>query len=117
MKNGQLKPGYNAQISTSNQFVVNYTVHQNPTDTKTLIPHVAQHKAMYGEGPEVQVADAGYGSEENYQYLEQMGVEAYITVTLIRSKKQTSPLNTLLRRSICITTLRLMYSSVLWGSR
>src|SRR5665647_3399589 len=25
MKNGQLKPGYNVQISTSNQFIVNYT--------------------------------------------------------------------------------------------
>ncbi len=39
MKNGQLKPGYNVQISTNNQFIVNYSIHQNPTDTKTLIPH------------------------------------------------------------------------------
>ena len=29
MKNGQLKPGYNVQISTSNQFIVNYTIHAN----------------------------------------------------------------------------------------
>jgi transposase len=78
MKNGQLKPGYNVQISTNNQFVVNYSLHQNPADTKTLIPHVQQHKAMYDEVPEVQVADAGYGSEENYQYLQQQNVEAYI---------------------------------------
>jgi transposase len=78
MKNGQLKPAYNAQISTNNQFVVNYSLHQNPADTKTLIPHVEQHKAMYGEVPEVQVADAGYGSEENYQYLHNQNVEAYI---------------------------------------
>jgi len=78
MKNGQLKPGYNAQISTSNQFVVNYSLHQNPTDTKTLIPHMEQHKAMYDEVPEVQVADAGYGSEENYQYLQQQNIKAYI---------------------------------------
>ena len=27
MKNGQLKPGYNVQISTSRQFIVNYTLH------------------------------------------------------------------------------------------
>ena len=38
MQNGQLKPGYNAQISTENQIIVNYTLHQNPTDTKTLKP-------------------------------------------------------------------------------
>ncbi|SPZ88045.1 Transposase domain (DUF772) [Sphingobacterium multivorum] len=36
MKNGQLKPGYNIQISTSNQYIVNYTIHPTPTDTTTL---------------------------------------------------------------------------------
>jgi transposase len=78
MKNGQLKPGYNVQISTSDQIVVNYSLHQNATDTKTLIPHVEQYKELYNEVPEVQVADAGYGSEENYQYLQQHNIEAYI---------------------------------------
>lgn len=28
MMNVQLKPAYNAQISTENQFIVNYTIHQ-----------------------------------------------------------------------------------------
>lgn len=78
MRNGQLKPGYNAQISTNNQFVVNYSLHPNPGDTKTLIPHLEQYKKLYDMLPEVQVADAGYGSEENYQYLDKQGVEAYI---------------------------------------
>jgi transposase len=78
MKNGQLKPGYNAQISTHNQFVVNYSLHSNPTDTKTLIPHLEQHKKLYKTLPNVQVADAGYGSEENYLYLQKQGVQAYI---------------------------------------
>jgi len=78
MRNGQLKPGYNVQISTNNQFVVNYSLHPNPTDTKTLIPHLEQYKNLYNSLPEVQVADAGYGSEENYQYLHKQGIEAYI---------------------------------------
>lgn len=81
MKNGQLKPGYNAQISTNNQFVVNYSLHPNPTDTKTLIPHLEQYKRLYNQLPQVQVSDAGYGSEENYQYLHKQGVEAYIKPT------------------------------------
>lgn len=81
MKNGQLKPGYNAQISTNNQFVVNYSLHPNPTDTQTLIPHLEQYKKLYSTLPRVQVADAGYGSEENYQYLDKQGVEAYIKPT------------------------------------
>ena len=33
MKNGQLKPGYNIQIATENQFITNYAVYQRPTDT------------------------------------------------------------------------------------
>jgi transposase len=74
----QVKPGYNVQISTSNQFVVNYTLHTNPTDTKTLIPHLKVHKKLYGHLPQVQVTDAGYSSHENYQYLETNGTEAYI---------------------------------------
>ena len=49
MQNGQLKPGYNAQISTENQIIVNYTFHQNPTDTKTLKPHLENLKETYGE--------------------------------------------------------------------
>lgn len=78
MRNGQLKPGYNVQISTNSQFVVNYTLHTNPTDTKTLIPHLKAHQKLYGHLPQVQVTDAGYGSQENYQYLQNKGVEAYI---------------------------------------
>lgn len=78
MKNGQLKPGYNLQASTSNQYIVNYTLHSNPTDTLTLPAHVENHKALYGEVPEVLVADAGYGSEQNLAWLEGNGIEAYV---------------------------------------
>lgn len=78
MKNGQLKAGYNVQISSNNQYVVNYSIHQKPTDTTTLPSHMAMHKAKYGINPEVVVADAGYGSEENYTYLENNGIESYI---------------------------------------
>lgn len=90
MKNGQLKPGYNVQISTCDQIIVNYSLHQNPTDTKTLIPHVQQHKAMYGELPQVQVADGGYGSEENYQYLKEQSVEAYIKHNYFDKEQKTN---------------------------
>lgn len=78
MLNGQLKPGYNVQLSTNNQIIVNYSLHTNPTDTKTLIPHLQQYKKLYGALPAVQVADAGYGSEENYQYLDNHQIEAYV---------------------------------------
>lgn len=78
MKNGQLKPGYNVQISTHNQFIVNYSHHQNPTDTTTLPSHLEQFEKLYGQLPQKVTADAGYGSEENYTFLEQHSIEAFI---------------------------------------
>ena len=43
MRNGQLKPAYNVQISTNNQYIASYSIHQNTTDTNTLITHVQEH--------------------------------------------------------------------------
>src|SRR5476651_1750362 len=82
MKNGQLKPGYNVQISTSNQFIVNYTIHSNPTDTTTFPAHIAQHEASFGKAPKVVTADAGYGSEENYTLLEKKEVTAFVKYSM-----------------------------------
>jgi transposase len=78
MRNGQLKPGYNVQISTEQQFITNVTVHQNRTDTATLPEHLDHFQALHGRDPEVVVADAGYGSEENYHELEARGCTAYV---------------------------------------
>ena len=78
MKNGQLKPGYNIQISTSNQCIVNYTIHPNPTDTRTLESHINQHEKSYGKSPKSITADAGYGSEENYNILEQKEIRSFV---------------------------------------
>ncbi|MHA7967594.1 IS1182 family transposase [Paenibacillus sp. CAU 1782] len=68
MKNGQLKPGYNVQMATENQFVLFYSLHQRPTDTRCLIPHMEQLAASSLPMPKTVIADAGYGSEENYLY-------------------------------------------------
>ena len=78
MLNGQLKPGYNWQISTQNQYILGYTIHQTTNDTTTLQPHLESLKKNLGKMPDVLVADAGYGSEENYEYLERNDVEAFV---------------------------------------
>ncbi len=69
-ENGQLKPGYNLQISTSDQYILNYGLYFNPTDTLTLPSHVEQMIEMYEHSPNKLGADAVYGSEENYEFLE-----------------------------------------------
>lgn len=78
MGNGQLKAGYNVQAGTENQFIVDTTVHQRPGDTACAIPRCEHVKDRVGHLPAVFVADAGYGSEENYAYLEGEGVDAYV---------------------------------------
>lgn len=69
MRNGQTKPAYNLQIMTNSQFVLGYCLKPNPTDTRTLIPFLQQLQSQGVLGKSI-VADAGYGSEANYQYIE-----------------------------------------------
>ena len=78
MKNGQLKPSYNAQASSEEQFVTYFSIHQTPGDTTCLIPHLDGFKKAYDTQSQEIVADAAYGSEENYEYLEAQQIEAYV---------------------------------------
>lgn len=87
MRNGQLKPGYNVQIGTENQFILGYSVHQRPTDTRCLIPHLEKVKSQLGKLPGVVIADAGYGGEENYDYLEQNKISAIVKYSTYHREK------------------------------
>src|SRR5699024_1305264 len=66
MRNGQLKAGYNLQIATEGQYALAYDIFPNPTDTRTFIPFLNTIEKDYFELPKYIVADAGYGSEQNY---------------------------------------------------
>jgi transposase len=73
------KPAYNVQMGTEGQFNVGFSVHGRAGDTTCLIPHLEQvRKNLHGVLPEKIVADAAYGSEENYAYLEQHGAENFL---------------------------------------
>ena len=78
MGNGQLKPGYNLQIGTENQFVTNYALYPNPTDTLTLPSFLDHGKELTGTHPEACTADSGYGSEANYDYMEANHITPYV---------------------------------------
>lgn len=78
MNNGQTKPGYNLQISAENQFITDFALFPNPTDTLTLIPFFNSFLDRYGHLPSVAVADSGYGSEENYRFMDEADMEAYV---------------------------------------
>jgi len=90
MQNGQLKPAYNLQISTNKQFILHYSIHPNPTDTKTLESHLQGFKESYHKVPKELVADAGYGSEENYNLLKSNKSLCEIQLLQERSKIRTN---------------------------
>ena len=72
------KPAYNVQMGTENQFVVGFSLHQRAGDTSCLIPHMEKVRQRLGRLPKNIVADAGYGSEENYAYLKQHQLGNYV---------------------------------------
>jgi len=78
MKNGQLKPGYNLQVSSNNQYITHYSIHQATTDSTTLPQHLNDFVQQHQITPDAVTADAGYGSEENYQYLADQNITAYV---------------------------------------
>ena len=88
MKNGQLKPGYNIQIATENQFITNYAVYARPTDTLTLIPFLESFEKRYGRQSRVIVADSGYGSEQNYEYLFSHNLTPYVKYNMFHREQR-----------------------------
>lgn len=87
MQNGQLKPAYNWQISTANQYVTHYSIHQTTTDTTLLKEHLSGFQEQYQQMPESITADAGYGSEENYDFLQENKIESFVKFNLFHHEQ------------------------------
>lgn len=77
MRNAQLKPGYNVQIGVSKEYIMVIDAFQNGADQKTFKPLLEKYNLMYDNYPKYPVADAGYGSYDNYKYCESKGMEKY----------------------------------------
>ena len=72
MRNGQLKPGYNVNVATSNEFIIGTYISPDRSDVQTLIPFMEQLTTTYsGHVIEKTTVDSGYESEENYCWFEQ----------------------------------------------
>lgn len=78
MNNGQTKPGYNLQIGTEGQYMTNFGLYPNPGDTLTLPSFLTLGMARLGRLPQIICADSGYGSEENYEWMEKNGIQAFV---------------------------------------
>lgn len=77
MRNAQLKPGYNVQIGVSNEYIMVIDAFQNGSDFHTFKPLLEKYNLMYNHYPIYPVADAGYGSYDNYSYCIEKGMALY----------------------------------------
>jgi transposase len=77
-KTDNLLPSYNVMIGTEDQMIVNYSIHQNPSDTANLISHLEQLEKHTDEVPKNMMGDSAFGSEENYDALEKKEINNYL---------------------------------------
>ena len=88
MGNDQLLPAYNVQFGIADEYIAVADVNQYRSDMDCFVPLLEKFHETYGFYPQYPVADAGYGSYNNYIYCEQHGMKKYMKFTMF--KKETT---------------------------
>ena len=88
MGNDQLLPAYNVQVGIADEYIAVVDVNQYRSDMDCFIPLMNKFYTTYGFYPKYPVADAGYGSYNNYIFCGQHGMEKYMKFTMF--KKETT---------------------------
>lgn len=86
MGNDQLLPAYNLQLGICDEYIAVLDVKQYASDMDCFVPLMERFKEIYGFYPEYPVADAGYGSYNNYLYCEQTGMKKYMKFTMFKKE-------------------------------
>ena len=74
-QSGITRACYNCQIAVSDGIIINSNVYQTPGDTMTWQDFIERYKERTGSYPRWPVADAGYGSYDNYFFNIARGIE------------------------------------------
>lgn len=88
MGNDQLLPAYNLQTAVCDEYIAAVDVKPYASDMECFVPLMEKYHKIYGQYPKYPVADAGYGSYNNYLYCEEHGMEKYMKFTMF--KKETT---------------------------
>ena len=88
MGNDQLLPAYNLQAAVCDEYIAVVDVKPYASDMECFVPLMEKFHKIYGHYPKYPVADAGYGSYNNYLYCEGHGMEKYMKFTMF--KKETT---------------------------
>ena len=86
MGNDQLLPAYNMQIGVCDEYIAVVDAKQYASDMDCFVPLMDKFKTAYGQYPKYPVADAGYGSYNNYLFCEQNGIEKYMKFTMFEKE-------------------------------
>ena len=88
-RKGVITPSYNCQLAvTKGQILVGAEVVAEENDRRQLAPMVEQAEAILGEEVKEVIADSGYSSYDNYEYLSQKGKQGYIPDQYLEKVKQ-----------------------------
>lgn len=88
MGNDQLLPAYNVQAAICDEYIAVMDVKTYASDMDCFIPLMEKFHRIYGHYPKYPVADAGYGSYNNYLYCEEHGMEKYMKFTMFKKLTQ-----------------------------
>ena len=86
MGNDQLLPAYNVQLGICDEYIAVMDMKQYASDMECFVPLMEKFNNTYGFYPRYPVADAGYGSYNNYLYCEQKGMEKYMKFTMFKKE-------------------------------
>ena len=86
MGNDQLLPAYNIQIGVADEYIAAADVKQYRSDMGCFVALMEKFRQQYGFYPKYPIADAGYGSYNNYLYCEQHGMEKYMKFPMYRKE-------------------------------
>ena len=87
MKRKDFWNGYSPQIATENQIILASTVPNSAGDTQELIPVLKRIQELHVQQPKQVLADKGYASESNYEYLKQNWIDGYIPHPRLQGKQ------------------------------
>lgn len=86
MRNDQLLPAYNVQVGVADEYIAVVDVNQFRSDMDCFVPLMNRFKDTYGFYPKYPVADAGYGSYNNYIFCELNGMKKYMKFPMYKKE-------------------------------
>lgn len=86
MGNDQLLPAYNMQAAICDEYIAVIDAKPYASDVECFVPLMEKFKETYGHYPKYPVADAGYGSYNNYLYCEEHGMEKFMKFTMFEKE-------------------------------